>query len=184
MGSQQAIGFAISIDIQHSSDGTFPRVRLLQDDATDMLLRPIARHVVKYCLIELSTRAFSAEDKHVALEDYILQPMLSPDRIHAVEGSNFWTDSTKDSILPVQGLIACGILRHILSSKRWRVSSGLDPDRIPSTLLAVRIVPRMVRVVPSTPIRKYSYFVRLSHYWGGLSDDQMFHTFEHLSKSD
>jgi hypothetical protein len=74
MGSQQAIEFAperqiiiqqilgllskyaeevkqshqLFIDIQHSSDGTFPRVRLLQDDATDMLLRLIARHVVKY----------------------------------------------------------------------------------------------------------------------------------------
>jgi hypothetical protein len=95
MGSQQAIEFAperwiiiqqilrllskyaeevkeshqLCIDIQHSSDGMFLRVRLLQDDATDMLLRLIARHVVKYGLIGLSTRAFSAEDEHVALED-------------------------------------------------------------------------------------------------------------------
>jgi hypothetical protein len=211
MGSQQAIGFAperwiiiqqilgllskyagevrerhqLSIDIQHTSDGTFPRVRLLRDDATNMLLRFVARHVVKYGLIGLSTRTLSAEDEQVALEDYVLQPMLSPDQIHAVEGSNFWTDSTRDAILLVRGLLACGILRHILSSKRWRVNYGLDADRSPSTLLAV---PYRFKDGPSRA--EYSHpevlilLTLLSHYYGGLSNDQTFHTFEHLSKSD
>jgi hypothetical protein len=73
----------------------------------------------------------------------------------------------------------------MLSSKRWRVSSGPDPDRIPSTLLAVpyRFKDGSSRAEYSHP-EVFILLTLVSHYYGGLSDDQMFHTFEHLSKSD
>jgi len=212
MGSQQAIDFApqrwiliqqvlgllskyalqvkermpLAMDYHHGGDGMFPRVRLLRNDATDELLSLIAKHIVEYGLTGLSTRAFSGPEEKTALETYILQPVLTPDQITAVEGSKFWTDSTKHAILLVRGIIACGILRFALSSKRWRVNFGLDPDHTPSTSLAV---PYRFKDGPS-PRAEFSHpdvlilLTLLSYYYGGLSDHQMFNAFEHLSSSD
>jgi hypothetical protein len=212
MGSQQSIDFApqrwliiqqilglvskyapqvkdshpVSIEVHHIGDGMYPRVRLLRDDATVELLNCIAKHIVEFGLTGLSTRSFSAADEQAALKAYILIPTLTPDQITAVEGSRFWTKSTKDAILLVRGILACGILRFILLTKRWRVNFGLDPDRVPRTLLAV---PYRFKDGPSRAA-EYSHpevlllLTQLSYYYGGLNDEQMFHAFQHLSNSD
>jgi hypothetical protein len=212
MGSQQSIDFApqrwliiqqilglvskyapqvkerypVSIEVHHIGDGMFPRVRLLRDDATGELLKRIAKHIVEHGLTGLSTRSLSAADERVALEEYILIPTLTPDQINAVEGSRFWTDLTKNAILLVRGVLACGILRFILLTKRWRVNFGLDLERVPSTLLAV---PYRFKDGPSRAA-EYSHpevlllLTQLSHYYGGLSDEQMFHVMQHISNSD
>tara|TARA_R110002003_G_scaffold23_3_gene1108 strand:+ start:1361 stop:6781 length:5421 start_codon:yes stop_codon:yes gene_type:complete len=212
MGSQQAIDFApqrwmiiqqvlglvakfapqvkaslpVSIDVQDSGEGVFPRVRVLRSDATDMLLGLVARHIVDYGLTGLSTRTFSRVEEKSAVEAYITQQILTPDQITSVEGSKFWDESTKNAILLVRGLIACGILRFTLGSKRWRVNFGLDPNRTPNTLLAV---PYRFKDGPN-PRSEYSHpdvlilLTLLSHYYGGLKDVQMFQAFEHLSNSD
>jgi hypothetical protein len=212
MGSQQSIDFAphrwliiqqilglvskyapgvkelypVSIEVHHIDDGRYPRVRLLRDDATGELLSRIARHIVEYGLTGLSTRSFSAADEQAALEEYILIPTLTPEQIKVVEGSRFWTDLTKDAILLVRGILACGILRFILLTKRWRVNFGLDPDRVPSTLLAV---PYRFKDGPSRAA-EYSHpevlllLTQLSYYYGGLNDEQMFRAIQHLLSSD
>jgi hypothetical protein len=212
MGSQQAIDFApqrwmiiqqilalvpkyasqvkeilhVAVDIHHSSKDAFPRVRTLLPNATNMLLGLIAKHIVNYGMTGLPTRAFSCPGEKAALEAYILQPTLTPDQVQAVETSRIWTDSTKHAILLVRGIIACGILRFALSSKRWRVNYGLDLERTPRTLLAV---PYRSKDGPN-PRAEYSHpdvliiLTLLSHYYGGLDNEHMFHTFKHLSSSD
>jgi hypothetical protein len=212
MGSQQAIDFApqrwilihqilglvskfalevkkgmpVAMDYHHGGDGMFPRVRLLRNDAVDQLLGLIAKHIVDHGLTGLSTMTFSGPDEKTALETYILQPVLTPDQIQAVESSKFWTDSTKHAILLVRGIIACGILRFALSSKRWRVNFGLDSGRTPTTLLAV---PYRFKDGPS-PRAEFSHpdvlivLTLLSYYYGGLSDQQMFSAFKRLANSD
>ncbi|KAH7095848.1 hypothetical protein FB567DRAFT_624053 [Paraphoma chrysanthemicola] len=212
MGSQQAIDFAperwkiiqqvlglvehygpevkenlpVSIELQESHEGAFPRIRLLRNDATEMLVRLVAKHIVKHGLPGLPARAFSERAEMEALQTYMVQQILSPDQITAIEASAFWTETTKQAILLVRGLLACGVLRFTLGSKRWRVDYGLDADRKPSTLLAV---PYRFKDGPS-PRAEYSHpdvliiLTLLSHYYGGLSDEQMFTAFEHLSGSD
>ncbi|KAH6230109.1 hypothetical protein HBI42_037710 [Parastagonospora nodorum] len=210
MGSQQAIDFAperwmiimqilalvfkfapivkedfpVSIEVQ-SGEALSARVRLLRDDATNRLLELIAQHIVRNGLTGLSTRAFSSADEQNVLNTYISQPLLTLDQIQAVEGSRFWTESTKHAILLVRGLIACGILRFVLTSKRWRVNYGLDPDRKPKTLLAV---PYRFKDGPSRA--EYSHpdvlilLTLLSYYYAGLNDEHMFQAFQHLFSSD
>jgi hypothetical protein len=184
--SQVRDDLPVAIEIHQSSEGAFPRVRTLRPDATDKLLARIAEHVVEYGLTGLPTRAFSGKEDKAALETYITQPVLTLDQIQAVETSKFWTESTKHAVLLVRGLIACGILRFTLGSKRWRVNYGLDLDRTPGTLLAV---PYRFKDGPN-PRAEYSHpdvlilLTLLSHYYGGLSDEQMFNAFDHLSNSD
>jgi hypothetical protein len=177
---------AVGIEVHQNSEGSFPRVRTLRPDATDTLLDLIANHIVDYGLVGLTTRAFASPDGKHALKTYITKPILTLGEIHAIEASTAWTESTKHAILLVRGIIACGILRFCLSSKRWRVNYGLDLNRVPATLLAV---PYRFKDGPN-PRAEYSHpdvliiLTLLSHYYAGLDDQMMFNTFKHLSSSD
>lgn len=174
-----------AVDIQDNGDGKFPRVRLLRQDATDQLLELLARHIVEFGISGLPSRSQSPT-MQAAILQYITQTELSDMDIQAVEGSLFWTDSTKSPLLLVRGLIAGGVLRFVFGSKRWRVSYGLDLTRNPVTNLAV---PYRSKDSPS-PRSEFSHpdvvilLTQLSYYYGGLSDEELFDTFTHVLKSD
>ncbi|KAF2031984.1 hypothetical protein EK21DRAFT_99304 [Setomelanomma holmii] len=202
---------ALSRDIVDESDENFsPHFELVytmgSQQAIDfapqrwMIIAQILRLVSKY-----ATEVKEQNDMSVAIETHeagngkfprvrILRPdatdallsKIADHDVRAIESSRVWTDSTKHAILLVHGLIACGVLRFILSSKRWRVNFGLHPDRIPRTSLAV---PYRFKDEPS-PRAEFSHpdvliaFTLLSYYYGGLNDQQMFIAFEHLSNSN
>jgi hypothetical protein len=173
------------IELQGDDDGKFPRVRILRDDAAQQLFMLIAKHVVEYGIIGLPT---SSQPRVIqaAILRYITESDLTPDEVQAVEGSRFWTDTTKEPLRLLRGLLAGGILRFSLSTKRWRVNFGLDPTRFPATLLAV---PYRSKDSPS-PRSEFSHpdvvilLTLLSYYYGGLTDLQLFDSFAHLLKSD
>ena len=193
-----------AIDIRDVSDGKFPRVRLLRKDAADQLLESMAQHVVDWGLSGLPTRSQS-DEMRAAILRYITQPELDIEDIDAVEKGNFWSDSTKLPLLLVRGLIAGGVLQFTLryvfiwrrilattelkwhfSNKRWRVNYGLDTTRTPSTALAV---PYRSKDSPS-PRSEFSHsdvvliLTLLSQYYGGLSNEQLFDTLNHVLNSD
>ncbi|KAF3031198.1 hypothetical protein E8E12_000087 [Didymella heteroderae] len=166
-------------------DGRFPRVRLLRNDAADMLLTLIAKHVVEFGVIGLPTSS-QPPDIQAALLNYIVQVEPMPKDVQVVENSRFWTTATESPLLLVRGLFAGGILRFALGTKRWRVNFGLDPGRIPKTQLAV---PFRSKDSPS-PRSEFSHpdvvilLSLLSYYYDGLTDEQLFDSFAHLQKSD
>jgi hypothetical protein len=174
-----------AIEIQRDDGGRFPRVRLLRNDATVRLLSLLAKHVVEYGIVGLPTSS-QAPDIQAGLLRYITNPDLAADEIRAVEGSKFWTENTESPLLLVRGLIAGGILQFALGTKRWRVNFGLDPTRVPETKLAV---PFRSKDSPS-PRSEFSHpdvvilLSLLSYYYGGLTDDELFDSFAHISKSD
>jgi hypothetical protein len=174
-----------AIEIQRDDEGRFPRVRLLRNDASTRLLCLLAKHVVEFGIIGLPTSSQSPE-LQAGLLRYITKPDLTADETRAVEGSKFWTDSTKSPLLLVRGLIAGGILQFALSTKRWRVNFGLDSTRVPETKLAV---PFRSKDCPS-PRSEFSHpdvvilLTLLSYYYGGLTDEQLFDSFAHILKSD
>jgi hypothetical protein len=145
----------------------------------------LAKYIVEYGVTGLPIRN---QDPSVqaAVFRYITEPELTDDEIKAVENSDFWTELTKSPLLLVRGLIACGVLRFALSTKRWRVNFGSDPSRTPKTSLAV---PYRSKDAPS-PRSECShpdaviFLSLLSYYYGGLSDEEMFDSFVHLLKSD
>lgn len=164
-----------TIDIQNRGDGHYPRIRILRNDAADQLLALLAKHVVEYGVSGLPSRSQSPT-MQAAILRYISQTDLKAEEIEAVENSRFWTESTKSSLLLVRGLIAGGVLRFALSTKRWRVNFGLDSTRIPRTALAV---PYRFKDSPS-PRSEFSHpdvviiLTLLSYYYGGLSDGELF----------
>ncbi|KAJ4367484.1 hypothetical protein N0V83_007067 [Neocucurbitaria cava] len=175
----------LSIEAYIGNGGRYPKVRVLRKDAGDMLLDLMSRHIVERGMTGFPTRNESLTMQAAVLR-YISSADLTSQEIQAVEHSAFWTDSTKEIILLIRGLLAGGILRFILSSKRWRVNYGLDTNRTPGTLLAV---PFRFKDGPS-PRAEFSHpdvlilLTLLSYYYGGLSDQHMFDVIRHLLKSD
>jgi hypothetical protein len=91
-----------------------------------------------------------------------------------------------DALLLFRGLIACGVISFTFGAKRWRVNYGLNPTRYPPTKLAVPF-----RAKDSPEQRSdFSHtdvviaLTSLSHYYGGLEDDDLFMTFGHLLEND
>ncbi|KAL6706808.1 hypothetical protein ACN47E_005144 [Coniothyrium glycines] len=174
-----------AIDMQHNSDGKFGRIRFLRNDAADAVLGLLAKHIIDWGLAGLPTRSQSDEVR-AGLLRYITDPEPDSRAITAVEDSIFWTDSTKFPLLLVRGLIAGGVLRFAFSTKRWRVNFGLDSTRSPPTSLAV---PYRSKDSPS-PRSEFSHpeviiiLTLLSHYYGGLTDEQLFDTLAHVLHSD
>ncbi|KAF1951418.1 hypothetical protein CC80DRAFT_424735 [Byssothecium circinans] len=182
---KSALPISIEVDDRWEAKGRYPRVRILRSDADDMLLDRIANHICSKGFTHLAV-ARQSKSTIDAVYRYIRQPELSQEEIAAVEEGDFWTDSTKDILLLVRGMIACGILRFALHSKRWRVNYGSDPTRVPKTKLAV---PYRSKDSPSQR-SEFSHpevviaLTSLTYYYGGLSDEELFDSFTHLLKSD
>ncbi|KAK3063062.1 hypothetical protein LTS18_002822, partial [Coniosporium uncinatum] len=127
----------------------------------------------------------------IALEfilHYITEPFLRPNEIARIEDSSstVWNDSIKGPLLLIRGILAGGVLEFVLGSKRWRVNYGVDPLRLPLTKLAV---PFRAKDCPS-PRSEFSHpdvviiLTALSYYYGGLSDEDLFTSFQILLRAD
>jgi hypothetical protein len=174
-----------SIEYDVRSKEQYPRVRTLRDDGDEKLLDLIARHICEFGLPGLPIVHLS-EELRDAVFRYIRDAEPAAEDIEKVEGGGLWTNSTKDVLLLVRGLVACGVLRFALRSKRWRVNYGIDTHRSPKTKLAV---PYRSKDSPSLR-SEFSHpdvvliLTSLTYYYGGLEEDDLFDTFAHLLKSD
>jgi hypothetical protein len=174
-----------SIEVHDQQGGSFPRIRTLRADASDSLLEHLANHIRDQGIpkFPLHNQPKSVRD---AVFRYITEAELNTDEIVTVETGNFWTDSTRDALFLIRGLIAGGVLRFVFGSKRWRVNFGLDPSRNPQTKLTV---PYRSKDSPSLR-SEFSHpdviivLTSLTYYYGGLSDEELFDCFDHLLKSD
>lgn len=174
----------LSIETEVGPPGSFPRTRLLREDAIEMLCRRLAENICSAGIVGFPVARQPAIVRAAVLK-YITQPVLSPEELSVVE-SRFWIESTKHALLLLRGLIAGGVVGFALGSKRWRVNYGLDGSRQPPTQLAVPY-----RAKDSPALRsEFSHpdvvitLTCLSHYYGGLADSDLRTAFEHLLKSD
>lgn len=175
----------LSMELSERHRGAFPRVRLLKADATKMLLHHVADVILTRGLPGFPIPRLPLVYRE-AVKRYIMQPQLSRAEAQQVEDSAFWTESIKTYALLLRGLFAKGILEFSFGQKRWRVNYGLDKTRRPPTKLAV---PYRAKDSPA-PRAEFSQpdvvitLTCTSYYYGGLSDDDLFQTFEHLVGSD
>jgi hypothetical protein len=180
--------FPRSIEVYERRLGTFPRIRLLHEAAGQKLFKTVAHHI---CENGIDSIAISrqTEISRRAILTYILSPDLSEQEIDAVENegpSSFWTETTKDALLLLRGLLAGGVLAFCFGQKRWRVNYGPDHMRRPPSRLSV---PYRAKDNPA-PRSEFSHpeviivLTCLNYYYGGLSDDELFLAFHHLVKSD
>ncbi|KAM0145725.1 hypothetical protein ACHAPG_011486 [Botrytis cinerea] len=106
--------------------------------------------------------------------------------IESVEKSKFWTEAVIGILLRLRGLIAGGVIAHVLSQKRWRVNYGVDVNRVPKTRLAVPF-----RAKDEPALRsEFSHpdiiivLISLSYYYSGLADEDLFELFALLKIDD
>lgn len=177
-----------SIEVGECHRGGFPRIRLLREDATTELFNRICEHICNNGLHSLPISRQPGAMRR-AIRSYILDPNVSAAVVSAVEGGNatsFWTDSTKDPLLLLRGLLAGGTLASCFGQKRWRVNYGPHDSRKPPTKLSVPY-----RAKDNPALRsEFSHpdvvvvLTCLSYYYAGLGDDDLFTAFQHLLKSD
>ncbi|GAM88641.1 hypothetical protein ANO11243_066750 [Dothideomycetidae sp. 11243] len=183
--AQLATEMPDSIEVTKGAAGCFPRTRILRSDAEERLLSLVAARICDTGLPGLPI-ARQARDMRAALLEYISLRQPSADTISKVESGGFWTESTKPGLLMVRGLIAEGVMAFVLRQKRWRVDYGLDPTRRPSTRLAL---PYRAKDNPA-PRSEFSHpdvvimLTCLSYYYGGVNDEGITHSFEHLLRSE
>lgn len=174
-----------SIEVVERHSGSFPkRIRVLKQDATEMLLGQVARDVCNYGFPGFPISRQPDASRENVLK-YISQPSLSLADIEKVEKGVFWTETTRHHLLLLRGLFAGGILAFSFGHKRWRVNYGLDRTRKPATQLAV---PYRAKDMP-TQRSEFSHpdvVITLTcncYYYEGLSDEELFLSFAHLLRS-
>ncbi|KAJ5556707.1 hypothetical protein N7494_000622 [Penicillium frequentans] len=146
-----------SIEVNENQNGGFPRIRLLDDDGERALLE----HIQK---------------------SQLMKPMPWNVMTQEVSGG----DSTSSSLLLLRGLLAGGVLAFCLGRKRWRVNYGPHVNRDPPTRLCV---PYRAKDSPSLR-SEFSHpdvvilLTCLNYYYSGLTNDDLFLSFDHLAKSD
>lgn len=174
-----------SIEINDLGHGRYPRTRLFHEDAHRELINELAAHICEYGLGGFPVGRQSPASRD-AVRRYIAQGVMAAAEIDAVENGSFWTDTTKNTLLLLRGLLANGIISFALGQKRWRVNYGLDPDRLPPTKLAV---PFRAKDNPTTR-SEFSHpdsvivMTCLCYYYEGLSDADIFLALQHLLKTD
>ena len=177
-----------SMEMDPGPPGSFPRTRILDDNGQQRLFTRVARR-----LCEVGLEGFPIARQPMPIREavfrYLTEPSLTQhdtDQVESRGPGGFWTEATKPSLLLLRGLLAGGIMSFVLRQKRWRVQYGLDASRRPSTKLAVPY-----RAKDSPTLRsEFSHpdvvivLTCLSHYYGGIDDDDLFLAFENLLKSD
>lgn len=179
--------FPRSIEVDKQRPGSFPRIRLLHNDAGQALSGRIAKHV---CDVGIDCLPVSRQRKSTrdAVLLYCLEPTLTANQIASVEEGpeGFFSNSTRGPLLLVRGFLAGGVLDFCFGQKCWRVNYGPYTTRVPPTKLSV---PYRAKDCPA-PRPEFSHpdvvivLTCLSYYYAGLCDDDLFLGLQHLVKSD
>lgn len=174
-----------SVELFSGHRGSFPRTRFIREDAQTLLLQRVTTHICHAGLSEFPM-ARQSEETRLAVCKYISQTHLSTAEIQEVEENVHWPHTARYTLLLLRGLIAEGVLGFVFGRKRWRVDYGLDSTRRPVTRLAV---PYRAKDNP-TARSEFGHpdvvilLTSLSCYYSGLSDDDLFLAFGHISQSD
>ncbi|KAI9709022.1 MAG: hypothetical protein M1828_002556 [Chrysothrix sp. TS-e1954] len=167
--------------LDHGSPGSFPRIRILTDAASDLLIGLVVNEILyegfhnlpKHVLDRIGSghvRHF-LQDPQTRRENHILIKRLC-------NNEKMWK-----RLLFLRGLLAKGVVRFALQKKRWRVNYGTDPSR---TKLAV---PYKAKDVPS-PRSEFSHpdvaiiLTCLSYYYNHLTDEEMYLSLQNVFKLD
>ena len=177
--------FPDSLGVEAGRDGSFPRLRILRTSATPRLLSAAVRKVFLRGHEGLPTISLQPKAYQDAILRFITELHPAPEDISLAK-EIFSTESERQPLLVLRGLMAYGILEFNLHGKRWRVNYGRDYNREDPTGLAV---PYHAKDSPA-PRAEFSHLevvivlTCLSYYYQGLSDDELFDVFDHLRASD
>jgi hypothetical protein len=174
--------FPHGLEVIPTPPGRLPRIRIIETQAGDVLLKTVVRQVCDNGIPGLPVWSLS-QGMRDALFGFLTDPTQNATAAQSLQELAGGSESVKKGLLLLKGLFAIGVLKFCLEQKRWRVHYGLDPSR---TLLAV---PYHAKDSPA-PRAEFSHpdativLTCLSYYYGGLSDEQIYASFERLLQSD
>lgn len=125
--------FPHGLEVLEGPSGSFPRIRILQEDASKSLLMSVAKSICGDGMSSLAMWTFTEEERVVIFE-YITNLRLPKAQAAILETRVFETEFTKMTLLLLRGLFAAGVLEFVFAKKRWRVNYGVDLSR---SMLAV-----------------------------------------------
>ena len=173
--------FPLGVEYEPGPPGSFPYLRILQVDAGKELISRIVEDVIDGHLPNIN---FGQLHLHSDLKDAIRSFISCEDVSPEKNRSEFVKKCTGQTLLwggllLLRGLFANGILLIAFRERRWRVDYGLAPER---TMLAV---PYRAKDVPAQRAEFGHPDVAiiltcLSYYYGGLSQEQLKHSFQIL----
>ncbi|RDA88952.1 hypothetical protein CP532_0612 [Ophiocordyceps camponoti-leonardi (nom. inval.)] len=171
------------IEVDDTHWGRFPRIRLLDEEASPALCSRVAEKICQRGIHGLAI-GHQPEAIRQELRQYLTCKTVEGSVVRSVE-ENLWTEATKHGLLLLRGLMAGGLLWFAFGRKRWTVNYGLDPGRKPSTRLAV---PYRAKDTPS-PSDFCNPDIQilltcLCYYYSGVPDDDLLLSLEQLSKSE
>ena len=176
-----------AIEIDNTTNGCFPRIRVLDPEVHEVVNIQIAQYV---CSHGMSEFPIAQQPEHIreAAFRYMTRAFLTAEDHAAIsiDRGSFWTDSKRQILLLLRGLLAGGVFAFAFGLKRWRVNYGLDATRLPITKLAI---PFRVKDNPS-PRSEFSHtetilvLTALSYLSGGMIDEDIFTSIKHLLKTD
>lgn len=188
-GPQVAKEYPGSVEVSPREDGGFPRIRIFNQEANDLLVELIATHICETGIAGFPI-VRQVENVRSAVYRYLVKFEVTGNDIADVEdgdAASFWnTAAMRSALLLLRGLLAGGILAFVFGQKRWRVNYGLTSNRSPPTQLAV---PYRAKDNP-TPRSEFSHpdvvivLTSLSYYYGGLTNEDLFTALKHLIGCD
>ena len=173
--------FPHGVELEPGPPGSFSYLRILQAEAGDRLISWIVHDVVDGLLPNISFGHLPLHSGILdAIQSFISCEDVSPAKVVLVRESCQKT-LLWGGLLLLRGLLAHGILLFALRERRWRVDYGLSPMR---SMLAV---PFRAKDVPAQRAEFGHPDVAiiltcLSHYYGGLNEEQLKLSFEILSR--
>lgn len=170
------------IEIEKLARGSFPVMRLLSTEIRQMLISRVSEDICDSRIPGLVMSNLSTESKKAArafiVDHNVTDATCSTVKVLCGEDEIYFK-----KLLFARGLIAYGILLHILHDKRWSVNYGLHPSR------CLCAVPYRAKGVPAATAEFGHPDVALgltclSYYYGGLSSNQVRMCLEILQKLD
>ncbi|KAA8907564.1 hypothetical protein FN846DRAFT_906594 [Sphaerosporella brunnea] len=175
--------FPKGVEIHGVHPGSFPQIRILEDQAGEKLLQCLEKDIKAGRGPKTPFRLWPETTRTLALQ-FIFDPTMTEEECKPLFAYQGLTNPR--TLLLLRGLLAHGIVLTALRDKRWRVEYGLDAARRPPTLLAV---PYRAKDCPALRA-EFSHpdmaitLTSLSYYYGGLTDAQMETVFAELLKSN
>ncbi|KAL8894541.1 MAG: hypothetical protein Q9192_004234 [Flavoplaca navasiana] len=174
--------FADQIEVEKRTSGSFPSIRLLSMEVRKMLIRRVSGAICESKVPGLVMSNLPREVLEAAASFITLEHVSNAD-CKTIKMYFSQDEDYLKKLLLVRGLIACGILLHVLHDKRWLVTYGLHLTR------CLCAVPYRARGVPA-PTAEFGHpdisiaLTCLSYYYTGLTNDQLRASLEILQKAD
>lgn len=174
--------YPAEIEVSKRAGPSFSAIRLLSSSVRRLLIARVAEDICGSKVPGLVMLNLPAEVKQAATT-LIKEHSVGEDACATVLAYCTEDQLYLKKLLLVRGLVAGGILIHVLHAKRWSVTYGLHPRR------CLCAVPYRAKGVPA-PTAEFGHpdvmiaLTCLSYYYDGLNDSQLRSCLNILQKAD